>query len=170
MEAYKNIMLIGFMGSGKSTVCACLHEKYGRRLIEMDALIVERESMSINDIFEKYGEEYFRDAESRLIEELGGEEGLAVSCGGGAVLREENVRNMKKNGCIVLLTAKPETIYKRVKNSGERPLLNGNMNVDYIAKLMEVRRARYESAADIVVETDGREVEDICREIMNKVR
>lgn len=165
----KNIMLIGFMGSGKSTIAACLQEKYGRKVIEMDALIVEKEGMNINDIFAKYGEQYFRDCESRLIKKLQKETGLAVSCGGGVVLREENVLNMKKNGCIVLLNAAPETIYERVKDSSERPLLNGNMNVEYIAGLMEKRREKYEKAADIIIKTDHREAEDICGEIMRKV-
>lgn len=166
----KNIMLIGFMGSGKSTIAACLQEKYGMKVVEMDALIVEKEGMSINDIFEKHGEQYFRDCESRLIMELQKESGLAVSCGGGVVLREENVINMKKNGAIVLLNAAPDTIYERVKDSNDRPLLNGNMNVEYIAGLMEKRRDKYEKAADIIIQTDHREAEDICEEIVNKIR
>lgn len=165
----KNIMLIGFMGSGKSTVCACLEEKYGFTAVETDALIAGREGMSINEIFAERGEEYFRDLESGLIEELSEKSGLAVSCGGGAALREKNVANMKKNGRVVWLTASPGTIYGRVKDSNERPLLNGNMNVEYIAALLAARRPFYEKAADLIVKTDGRDACDICGEILRRL-
>ena len=73
---------------------------------------------------------------------------------------------MKENGCIVLLTATPETIYARVKESKNRPVLNGNMNVEYIRGLMEKRRARYEAVADVSTATDGKNAEDICAEIL----
>lgn len=94
---------------------------------------------------------------------------MVVSCGGGAVLREENVALMKKNGTIVLLTAEPETIFERVRHSSERPVLNGNMNVEYIAGLMEKRRPKYEAAADLVVATDGKRTEEICKEICEMI-
>ena len=92
-----------------------------------------------------------------------------VSCGGGVVMREENADHMKKNGRVVLLTAKPETIYERVKNSDERPILNGNMNVEYISGLMEKRKERYEAVADVTVATDGKNVTQICEEIIAKL-
>ena len=85
-------------------------------------------------------------------------------------MRPENTDHMKKNGRIVLLTAKPETIYERVKNSTDRPILNGHMNVEYIAELMEKRRALYEAAADITIQTDGKTREQICEEIIGKMR
>lgn len=94
---------------------------------------------------------------------------MVVSCGGGTAMRECNVLEMKKNGKIVLLLASPETIYERVKNFHNRPLLEGNMNVDYISGLMEVRRPKYEAAADISVMTDGRSATEICREIVGKL-
>ena len=85
-------------------------------------------------------------------------------------MRERNVVEMKKNGKVVLLKANPETILDRVKDSDERPLLNGNKNVDFIGKLMEARREKYEAAADIVVETDGKSVLEICEEMIQKLR
>ena len=91
------------------------------------------------------------------------------SCGGGVVMREENADHMKKNGRVVLLTAKPETIYERVKDSDERPILNGNMNVEYISGLMEKRKERYEAVADVTVATDGKNVTQICEEIIAKL-
>ena len=125
----KNIFLIGFMGTGKSTVAACLSNDYGMEIIEMDQMIVEREEMSIPDIFAQKGEPYFRDAETNLLIEIQSKENAVVSCGGGVALREKNVEEMKKSGKIVLLNAKPETILERVKDDDNRPLLRGNKNV-----------------------------------------
>lgn len=161
----ENIFLIGFMGAGKSTVAKVLSERLGCGLVEMDQRIVEEQGMSINEIFAQKGEEYFRDLESGLIQTLGQEEPSVVSCGGGAVLRPENVSCMRESGRIIYLSARPETIYERVKDSKSRPILNGHMNVDYIAELMEKRRRRYEDAADQTVETDQKSLEEICREI-----
>ena len=166
----KNIMLIGFMGTGKSTVASCLCETHGMELVEMDELIAKREGMSIPDIFAKKGETYFRDLETNLVIELQSEVNKVVSCGGGVVLRECNVKEMKKNGCVVLLTAQPETVLERVKDDDNRPLLRGNKNVKFISEMMEKRREKYETAADVVISTDGKDVETICKEIIEKVR
>lgn len=164
-----NIYLIGFMGAGKSTIARTLVREQGCSLVEMDERIVEEQGMSINEIFEKYGEDHFRDIESRLVEDLGKKRGMVVSCGGGVVVRKENVQNMKSSGKIVFLTATPETVYERVKNSTDRPILNGHMNVEYIAGLMEKRRALYEEAADLTIATDGKTRDEICREILEKL-
>jgi shikimate kinase len=164
-----NIFLIGFMGAGKSTIARALQRELDFPLIEMDERIVEEQGMSINDIFEKYGEERFRDIESELVKTIAAEEPSIVSCGGGVVVRPGNRRKMKESGRIVLLTATPETVYERVKNSDDRPILNGNMNVDYIAGLMEKRRALYEEAADITVATDGKTRTDIVQEILDRL-
>lgn len=166
----KNIFLIGFMGSGKSTIAKVLSEKLGVAQVEMDEMIVKEQGMPITEIFEKYGEEHFRDIETDLVRRLQELDGVVVSCGGGAVLREENREIMKKSGCIVLLTAKPETILERVKHSTNRPVLNGHMNVEYITELMEKRRACYETAADYVVATDGKKREEICEEILDYIK
>lgn len=165
----KNIFLIGFMGSGKSTIASCLAENYGMEIIEMDQLIVEREGMSIPDIFAQKGEPYFRDAETNLLIEIQSEENKVVSCGGGVVLREKNREEMKKGGKIVLLNAKPETILERVKDDDNRPLLRGNKNVEFISNMMEQRRPKYENAADFVIQTDGKAADEICNEIFEKI-
>ena len=151
-----NIFLIGFMGAGKSTIARTLQRELGFPLVEMDERIVQEQGMSINDIFAQYGEAHFREIESQLVVDLGKQEPSIVSCGGGVVVRPENTQNMKKSGRIVLLKASPETIFERVKNSTDRPILNGHMNVEYIAELMEKRRVLYEEAADITIQTDGR--------------
>lgn len=164
-----NIMLIGFMGTGKSTIADKLKQILNVEQIEMDALIAQEAGMSIPDIFEKFGEEHFRDLETDMLEKFKEKKPVIVSCGGGAVLRDENIEIMRGQGKIVLLTATPQTVFERVRNSKNRPVLNGNMNVEYISGLMEKRRERYEMAADIVVVTDDKTVEEICEEILEKV-
>jgi shikimate kinase len=165
----RNITLIGFMGTGKSTVSHYLGKKMGMEEIEIDEMIVKAEKMPITEIFAKYGEEYFRDCESRAILQLQNKTGAVISCGGGAVIREENVRNLKKSSQIVLLYASPETILERVRDSTKRPILNGHMNVAYISELMEKRLALYEKAADIKIVTDQKSVEAVCQEILSKL-
>lgn len=168
-EIKNNIFLIGFMGAGKSTIAAELTKELGMKRVEMDQMIVEQQKMPISEIFDKFGEEHFRDIETALVRELKDKKQMVVSCGGGAVLRDENAKLMKENGAIVLLTATPETIYERVKNSTERPILNGNMNVAYISSLMDKRKDRYFAVADYVVETDGKSAKEICTEIIKKL-
>lgn len=163
-----NLVLIGFMGSGKTTISNTLRRMYGMEVIDTDRRIEEREGMSVSRIFETRGEAYFRDAETRLLIELQSCRNTVISCGGGTPLREENVAEMKKNGKVILLAAEPETVLERVKNSHSRPLLENNKNVSFIAELMEKRRSKYEAAADIVVHTDHRSAEEICGEIMEK--
>ena len=128
----KQIYLTGFMGTGKSMILNCLHEVCGFDKIEMDEQIVQEQGMSIPEIFEKKGEEYFRNLETELVKKISAMDNIVVSCGGGTVMRQCNVDEMKKNGTIVLLTAEPETVYERVKGSHNRPLLEKNMNPEYI--------------------------------------
>ena len=165
-----NIFLIGFMGAGKSTISDFLKTVFAMEVVEMDQIIAEREGMSISDIFETYGEEYFRNLETELLIEMQSKTNVVISCGGGVPMRERNVVEMKKNGRVVLLTAKPETILSRVKDNHDRPLLEGNKNVDFIADLMEKRREKYQAAADIVIETDGKDKLEICEELVQRIR
>ena len=164
-----NIVLIGFMGAGKSTVSDYLSTMFAMNIVEMDQEISDREEMSIPDIFATYGEEYFRELETKLLIELQSRKNTIISCGGGAAMREENIAEMKKNGRVVLLTASPQTVYERVKDSDDRPVLNGNNNVEYIAELMEKRREKYEAAADIVIQTDDKTVLQVCEELISKL-
>ena len=157
------------MGAGKSTVSAKLSELLAMEIMEMDAYIQEKEGMSIKEIFAVNEEEYFRNCESNTLIELREKKHMVVSCGGGVPLREKNVELMKNSGYVVWLTATPEAIYERVKDSTERPLLNGNMNVPFIQNLMESRREKYERAADIVIDTTGKEIEEICEELLQKL-
>ena len=162
----QHIYLIGFMGTGKTTISHKLQEMTGAKEVDMDAWIVEKNDMTINDMFDKFGETYFRDRETDAVREIAGTAPAIVSCGGGAVLRQENTQMMKNGGRIVLLTATPETVYERVKNSTDRPLLNGHMNVEYIASMMEKRRELYAGACDISVAPDGKTPSQIAEEIL----
>lgn len=164
-----NLVLIGFMGCGKSTVAKCLRRICGMEILEMDREIERREAMTISEIFAKKGEEYFRDLETKLLVELQQKNNLIISCGGGVPLRECNVLEMKKNGKVILLTAKPETVLERVKHGRRRPLLEGHMNVAYIEELQEKRREKYLRAADLVIATDGKNIEQIGQEIIRRL-
>lgn len=164
-----NIFLIGFMGAGKSTIAKCLEQKYGWKSVEMDQLIEQREQMTISQIFEEKGEEYFRKLETELLQEISEGSRLVVSCGGGTPLRACNVDMMHQSGWVVFLTAAPKTIYQRVKNSHDRPLLEKNKNLPFITALMEERKEGYEDAADYLISTDKRCAEEICQEIMEKL-
>ena len=164
-----NIVLIGFMGAGKSTISAFLRDALAMDVVEMDDIIAKREGMSISDIFEVHGEAYFRELETKLLKEVGSCSRVVVSCGGGVAMRDCNVAEMKKSGCTVLLTACPETILQRTKDDHDRPLLEKNKSIEFIAELMEKRREKYEAAADIIIETDGKNKKEICEELVRKV-
>ena len=164
-----NIVLIGFMGAGKSTISDYLSTMFAMEVVEMDREIVKEEGMSIPDIFATYGEEYFRNCETELLKQMQSRKNVLISCGGGVALRECNVEQMKKNGRVVLLTASPEEVYERVKDSDDRPVLAGRKNVKGIAELMEARREKYEAAADIIVNTDHKTVLQVCEELVQRL-
>ena len=164
-----NIILIGFMGTGKSTVAELLSTLFALKVVEMDQVITEREQMSISDIFATYGEEYFRSLETKLLIELQSQTNMVISCGGGVAMRDENVREMKKNGKVVLLTASPEVILERVKGSDERPLLDGNKNIEFIQELIASRKQKYQAAADVTIHTDHKSTMAICKELIMKL-
>ena len=162
-----HIFLIGFMGAGKSSAARAIRNKYGMDYIEMDQQIEDEAGMSVSEIFKRIGEEEFRRMETELIRSLADKEFLVISCGGGVPVRKENVEEMRRQGTVVYLTASPETVFERVRGRHHRPLLEGNMNVDYISGLMDKRREAYEAAADVRVSTEGKTVREIADEIMN---
>lgn len=168
-EINSNIVLIGFMGVGKSAVAKCLGDRLKRQIVDMDKVIARRLGMCISEIFSTWGEEYFREQETELLLELLSVKNTIVSCGGGAALKEENVLYMKKCGSVILLKAKPSTVYERIKDCGSRPVLKNKPCLEYIADLMESRRKKYEEAADIVLQTDYKTVVQVCQELMIKL-
>ena len=165
-----NIALIGFMGTGKTTISKALSRITGFDEIDVDHYIVEKEEMAISDIFEKYGEQHFRNLETQALEEIQKGKGKIISCGGGAVLRDENVDILKKNGVIVLLTATPETIFERVKDNTSRPILNNDMSIEHVKELMGDREPRYQSVADIKVNVDSNDRVLTCHDMLKKLK
>ena len=165
----ENIAIIGFMGTGKTTVSSALSKITGLKEIDVDAYIVEKAKMSISEIFEKYGEEYFRNLETESLREIANNKNQIISCGGGAVLKDENVDILKNSGTIVLLTATPETIFDRVKDHTHRPILNNDMSLSHVKSLMEKREPRYKSVADINVNVDSNERILTCYDMLCKL-
>lgn len=164
-----SFFLIGFMGAGKSSVAAALGNALKREVLEMDQCISEQEKMSIPEIFAQKGEAYFRQCETQLLRDCANREPQVVSCGGGVPMRQENVEAMRACGTVILLTARPEVILERVKDDHNRPLLEGHKDVPYISGLMEQRRPHYEAAADITVDTSDLTIQEVCREILERI-
>ncbi|MDD7740090.1 MAG: shikimate kinase [Fusicatenibacter sp.] len=165
-----NIVLIGFMGSGKSSVARGLSHLCGMEIIEMDEIISQREHMPITEIFAQKGETYFRDLETNLLIEMQSRTNCIISCGGGVPLRERNVAEMKKNGKVFCLTAEPSTILARTRSNQDRPLLKGRSTEESIRELMEQRREKYQAASDITIKTDDRSIPEICQEILSYLK
>ncbi len=165
MAVSGNIALVGFMGAGKTAAARDLARRLDRRLVVMDDLIESREKMSINDIFRTRGEPYFRDLETAVVRELSGEEGLVIDCGGGVVIREENIRNLKKNGLLIYLKASPAVILDRVGHQRHRPLLNVEDPLGTVRALLNEREQFYRQA-DHVIETDSLSIQQVIQKIL----
>ena len=165
----KTLFFIGFMGAGKTSVSAALGRMLKLPVIEMDEQIARQEGITIPEIFAQKGESHFRQCETALLEGLAAESACLVSCGGGVAMRQKNVDAMRRCGTVVLLTARPEVILERVKDSDERPLLQDRKNVADIAALMAQRRSAYETAADVTVDTSDLTIEEVCRAVLRQV-
>ncbi len=161
-----NIILTGYMGSGKSAVGKKISVLYGMDFIDTDEYIVEKEGMSINEIFERFGEDTFRKMETEALRELSVKcYNTVIATGGGIVLRKENVNILKDTGKIYYLMASPEEIYNRIQYDTTRPLLKSGSSDEVkekIKTMMEQRRAYYDMSCDIKIETDGKTPEEIA--------
>ncbi|SNZ08430.1 shikimate kinase [Persephonella hydrogeniphila] len=159
----KNIYLVGFMGSGKSTVGKILAEKLKMRFTDIDQLIEKEEGKAIPQIFKEKGEKYFRELEKKMLEKIQEEKNLVVSTGGGLGADRENMEKMKKNGLVVWLDVSFEEILKRCEGDQNRPLLN--QPVEKIKKLYDKRIPIYK-LAHIHIKTDNKKPEEIAEEII----
>jgi shikimate kinase len=165
-----NIVLTGFMCTGKTSVGKLLAEKLGYQFVDTDDLIEQRVGMKISEIFAVYGEPYFRDVETEVVKEVAKKDKFVISTGGGVVLRKVNMDELRKNGIIVNLTAKPETIYNRLKNQpGVRPLLNKPDPMNEIIKLL-LQREEYYKNCDLRIETDNFTIEQIVQQILDYIK
>lgn len=166
MTRQKNVVLIGFMGSGKTSVGLRLSYRLRRPVEDTDKLIERREGRTISEIFAREGEEYFRRLETELLGELAEKRRHTIfSVGGGTPVRPENRELLKRLGKVVLLRIKPETVYERLKEDTTRPLLQCGNPLERIRELMESRKEAYESCADVILDVDGMEVGDIIEKI-----
>lgn len=162
----KNIVLIGFMGSGKSTVGVRLSYYMRRAVEDTDKLIEKRQGRKISDIFETDGEEYFRQLETALLKELKDKlQYHIISVGGGTPVRAENRELLKQLGTVVYLRVRPETVYNRLKKDTTRPLLQCENPLERIEKLMVERKEAYESCADVILDVDDMPMEEILATI-----
>ena len=168
----RNIVLVGFMGTGKSTVGKILARRLGRTWVDVDQRIEEAEKRKIADIFEKDGESAFRRMEKEMVSQVAGGANLVITTGGGVVLDAENMKALKANGVLVALAATVETVHQRVKDSRHRPLLNlpagqaGTQDMQSeIQRLLEARKPHYDRA-DLKCATDGKTAQQVADEIL----
>ncbi len=160
-----NIVLIGFMGAGKTSVAKLLARKLEMKVISSDQEIVKKTGKSIATIFTVEGEKYFRELEKQIIAKISQRNNCIIDCGGGVVLNEQNTALLKEKGTVVYLETSPEEIYERLKSETQRPLLNTAEPKQQIKKLLKDRRGLYEKAADATIMTDGKSLQMIVEEI-----
>ena len=163
-----NVILTGFMGTGKTSLGKMLATKLGRPFVDIDKKIEDEAHLSIPKIFERFGEEHFRELERAAVRELSERRGLVISTGGGTIKDEENLRLLKNSGVLICLTTEPEEIFARTARRGERPVLDGggDERLATIKRLLAERKKFYDRA-DYQVDTTEwspiQIVDDICR-------
>lgn len=161
----KNIVLVGFMATGKTSVARELAKRLNREYVSIDSLVEEQEKRAIKEIFAQSGEKYFRDVESKIIGQISDREGLIIDAGGGAVIEEENIKNLKRNGVLICLRASPEAILARTKHATQRPLLNVPEPAKIVHELLKIRESYY-AKADYSIDTSNLSVNDVVEEII----
>jgi shikimate kinase len=161
-------VLTGFMGTGKTETGKILSEKLKMSFFDTDNIIEQRISLSISEIFKKFGKAHFRQIETEVIKEISKKDSIIISCGGGAVLNPENIKVLRKKGIIINLYASAEVIYERVKNDNNRPLLKCKNPLLEIRKLLKIRESAY-SDCDFVFDTNGLTPKEVASNILCKL-
>ena len=165
-----NVVLIGYRGTGKSTVGKLVAARLDRVLVSTDAEIVKLVGQSIPEIVEQHGWEYFRDLETKICQDLAGRDGVVIDTGGGAILRSQNVEGLKRTGKLFWLTAPVESIAKRIGADTQRPSLTGTKSfLDEIQDVLRERTPKYQAAADYIIETDGKSTTQVADEILARL-
>lgn len=165
-----NIVLVGYRGTGKSTVGKVLAARLGRPLVSTDAEIVLRAGQTVPEIVAQHGWDHFRDLESTVCQDFAARDGLVIDTGGGAILRPHNAECLKKTGIVVWLTASVATIVSRIGHDNQRPSLTGNKSfIEEVEEVLAVRTPKYQKAADHVVPTDDRSIEQIVQAILSSI-
>ena len=168
--AGENIVLIGFMGSGKSSVGRLIVANLGYRFVDTDHLVVQNSGAEISEIFRIHGEENFRDRERLALDSLGKNARLVIATGGGVVTRPENTPLLRALGFVVWLTASQDTIFERVSRNKKRPLLQTANPRETIANLLVQRTPLYEAAAQFTIDTSGKSHKEIADETIAGAR
>jgi shikimate kinase len=163
-----NIVLTGFMGTGKTAVAGELSRLLGREVLDADTEIERTAAMPIKEIFRLHGEPYFRDLEAQVIKRLSRRRGVIISTGGGAVLRRDNMEALKAHGVVVCLRASPEVILQRTQGTDERPLLQVEDPLKRIKELLQAREPYYQEA-DLMIDTDGKTPLQVAQEILEQI-
>ncbi len=165
-----NIVLIGYRGTGKSSVAQILAQRLKWPVISTDAEIVKKAGLTVPNIIQNRGWDYFRDVESKICQRLGGKDRTIIDTGGGAVLRGENVEALRQRGRVFWLTAEVATIMERIKNSKERPSLTQKKSyVDEVEEVLRERLPLYKAACDQIIPTDDRTLEEVADDIQSKM-
>jgi shikimate kinase len=170
MESSRNVVLVGPMGAGKSTIGRALADELGVVFQDTDTLIEERSGASIAWIFDVEGEAGFRDRETATIRDLAASRGAVIATGGGAVLREENRRLLRAMGAVVYLETSVKQQLSRTRRDRKRPLLRSGDREEVLRELLEQRDPLYREIADLVVRTDGRGAKSVVQEILEFLR
>ena len=165
----KNIILTGFMGTGKTAVGRRLAMLLNMELIDVDTEIEKSQQMTINEIFRQFGEPRFREIETEMIQKLSERKDVIISTGGGAVLKQKNMDALRKQGIIICLMASPQTILKRTSHNSNRPLLKVEDPFEKIKELLNFRKPFYEKA-DILIDTEDKTPLQIAEEIIDKIK
>lgn len=165
----KNIFLIGFMGSGKTTVGRRLAKRLGRDFVDLDEYLEKRLGITIPQIFTRFGECFFRDAEYDALQSVSKKNRQVIATGGGVVLRDENWKLMKKKGITIYLKASPEVLWSRVKGNTARPLLQVENPYKKVLELLSKRNALYEKA-DFIVDTENVSPQNVVEEIERMIK
>jgi len=166
----KSIVLIGMMGAGKSSVGCCLQRRTKLALLDTDEIVASKFGISIPEIFSKYGEQGFREAETQALRELTLAKQTIIVTGGGIVLREESVNLLKRLGIVAWLDGNAETLFERASRAKTRPLLQGNNPRGAFARIVKARLPLYASIADIRVDTSVLTDEEVAVAILSKLR
>ena len=169
-QSAKSIVLIGMMGVGKSCVGRCLQRRTKLALVDTDDVVGSKFGISIPEVFSKYGERGFREAETQALRELAPAKPTIIVTGGGIVLREKNVDFLKRLGVIVWLDGNEKTLFKRASRSRARPLLQGENAREAFAQLLQLRLPLYAKVAHIRVDTSVLTDEEVAVAILSKLR
>jgi shikimate kinase len=166
----RNLILIGFMGTGKTSVGMRVAKSLGMRFVDTDRLIVRKAGKPIPKIFEESGEGAFREIETEVLRKCAAGMGQVISTGGGIVTLERNREILKEAGYVIWLKASPETIYERVKNNRNRPLLHTEDPQRTIREMLEARREFYAAACDLHIRTDDLTMDETCYGVTESAR